>query len=112
MMVAAETGFGNIALAVSGAAEFAAPNDQRFVEQTALFQVFDERGAGFVGVFRLRFDAVGQAAVMIPVAMTELHEAHAAFGETAREQAVVREGSFAGFSAVQVEDFFWLFGNI
>ena len=32
------------------AAEFAAPDDQRIIEQTALLQIFDQRGAGLIGL--------------------------------------------------------------
>ena len=34
------------------AAELAAPDDQRVVEQAALLEVLDQRGAGLVGVLR------------------------------------------------------------
>ena len=41
------------ALAVDGAAELAAPDDQRVVEQAALLQVLDQGGGGLVGVLAL-----------------------------------------------------------
>ena len=44
MVVAAVVVGGQRALAVDGPAEFAAPDDQRVVEQPALLQVGDQRG--------------------------------------------------------------------
>ena len=37
VMVATEAGFGDVALAVGGASEFAAPDDQGIFEEAALF---------------------------------------------------------------------------
>ena len=45
MMVAAVVVGGQLALAVDGPAELAAPDDQRVVEQAALLQVRDQRRA-------------------------------------------------------------------
>ena len=53
VMVAAVIGRCQRALAVDGAAEFAAPDDQRVVKQAALFEVFDECGARLVDIAAL-----------------------------------------------------------
>ena len=51
MMIAAQFASGvRIAFHHRRAAEFAAPDDQRVVEQAALFQILDQRGAGLVGL--------------------------------------------------------------
>ena len=51
MMIAADFGWLEIALHHWRAAEFAAPNDERFVEKAALLQIFDERDGGLIGFF-------------------------------------------------------------
>ena len=45
----------DVPLAERSAAELAAPDDQRVVEQSALLEVFDQRGARLVGVAALDF---------------------------------------------------------
>src|SRR4026209_1655192 len=96
----------DLALAVGSAPEFTAPDDERVIEQAALLQVHDQCCAGPVGVLCLCANAFGEVAMMIPVAMAELDETHAAFGETAREQAVVRERRLARLRAVGFQGFF------
>ncbi len=60
MMIAAVIVGGELALAVDGAAEFAAPDDQRVVEQAALLQIRDQRRRGLIGIASLRGDLLGQ----------------------------------------------------
>src|SRR5581483_8795896 len=60
VMVATVIVFGEFALGVAGASEFAAPNDQSFIEHSALLEVGDEGGAGLVGFAGLGFDAGGK----------------------------------------------------
>src|SRR5215475_13366597 len=43
MMIAPVIGLGQLALAINRAPEFPAPDDQRVVEQAALFQILNER---------------------------------------------------------------------
>ena len=50
MMIAAVVVVRQLALAVDGAAEFAAPDDQRVVEQAALLQILDQRGRRLIDV--------------------------------------------------------------
>ena len=80
------------------AAELAAPDDQRVVEQAALLQVGDERpqlagrsslGTGGRDVASARSPWWSQSRVI------ELHEAHAALDQPAGQQAVVGEASRA-----------------
>ena len=52
VMIAAIVVSGQRALAVDGAAEFPAPEDERVVEQATRLQVLDERGRGLIGIAR------------------------------------------------------------
>ena len=88
MVVAAGFGAVPLALARDAAAELAAPDDEGVLEQSATFEILDERGAGLVGVATTRGAPGGEAAVMIPVRMEELHEADAALDQATREDAV------------------------
>ena len=82
-MVAAEK-LRMVAFFVHGrAAEFAAPDHQRRIEQPALLQVLDERRRCLVGLSRdageAGYDVVVAGSPMgVPAAMIKLHEAHAA----------------------------------
>src|SRR4029079_9923917 len=53
VMVASEIAGRDVALAVGGTSEFAAPNDERFVEQPALFEIGDESGSALIGFLAL-----------------------------------------------------------
>ena len=85
-------------------AELAAPDDQRVVEQPALLQVLDQRGAGLVGVLAVLLEVVDQVAVLVPGLVEDLHEPHAALDQPAGQQAVVGERRLARLGAVHVED--------
>ena len=54
MMVAAVIGVRQLALAIDRAAEFAAPDHQRVVQQAALLQVLDQRRRGLVDALALQ----------------------------------------------------------
>ena len=85
------------------AAELAGPDDQRVVEHAALLEVGDQRHAGAVDLLGLERDAVLDAAVVVPVLVVELDEAHAALGQPAGEQAVAGKGTIARLAAVELE---------
>ena len=76
----------DVALAERSAAELAAPDDQRVVEQAALLQVFDQRGARLVGVAALDFKLRVEIAMMIPAGVEALHEADAALDSAAADR--------------------------
>src|SRR5215813_1870057 len=105
MMIAPVIGFGQLALAINRAAEFPAPDDQRVFEQTALLQILNERRGRLVRAPALERKIARQVAVLIPAAMIKLNEAHAAFGQSPRQQTVggVR-ARFARLRAVHLED--------
>ena len=93
-------------LAHRRAAEFAAPDDQRVVQQAALLQVLDQRGGradrprgnGRRAACRGRVSGV---AVVVPVGVIELHEADAALDQPPGQQAVVGERRLARLGAVR-----------
>ncbi len=76
------------ALAHWGSPEFAAPDDQRVIEHAALFEVFEKRGRGLVGELGCGGHVLFDAAVVVPAAVVELHEADTAFEHASGEQAV------------------------
>src|SRR5262249_21110147 len=69
------------------AAELAAPDDQRRVEQAAPLQVGQQPGDGPVGLERLRAVVARQVAVGVPAAGPQLHETDAALDHAAGQQA-------------------------
>ena len=86
------------------AAELAAPDDQRVVEQAALLQVLDQRRAGLVGVARSSFfRSADEVAVLVPRLVEDLHEPHAPLDQPAGQQAVVGERRLARLGAVHLE---------
>ncbi len=99
------------------AAELAAPHDQRRVEQAARLEVRHERRGRLVRlaaqVGQLLDDVLAEAgAVGIPTAVVELHEPHAAFHQSTREQAVVGKRGLSWLRAVEVVDRLGLAGDV
>ena len=87
---------GDIArLALRRAAEFAAPNHQRAVEQAALLQIANQSGrraVDFAATIVERLPQVrSRVAVMVPIGVVKLHEAAALFDEPPCQQAVASE---------------------
>src|SRR6266545_5646780 len=66
VMVAAVVVFFDFALAIDRAPEFTAPDNQCVVQQAALFEVFDQRGGGLVGVAALLANPPWQIVMLIP----------------------------------------------
>ena len=93
-------------LAHRRAPEFAAPDDQRVVQQSALLQVADQRGRGLVDFASYLIERLAEVGVMVPIGVIELHEAHAALHQAARQQAVVRVAGLARLGAVHLERLF------
>src|SRR5439155_18159067 len=92
-----------------GATKLAAPNYQRRVEQSALLQVLDKRGAGLIGIFAILFQVVYQIPMLVPRFVKELDKPHPPFNQPPRKQTVHCEGGFARLDAVHVEDMLGLF---
>ena len=91
-MIAAVVVGRQLALAVDRAAELAAPDHQRVVQQAALLSdpASAPRSRWSVSL-RLAGNLLRQIVVLVPAAMEELDEAHAALGQPPRQQAVRRE---------------------
>ena len=77
-----------------GAAEFAAPDHQRVVQQAALLQVLDQRRGGLVGDVAVLLELAIEVGVVVPTGVVQHDEAHAALHHAARQQAV--GGELAG----------------
>src|SRR5688572_33512466 len=87
------------------AAEFAAPDHERLIEQTPLLEVLDQRRASAIHIAafprKLSEQIVpGASAVNVPAPVVKLHVADAAFDQAARQQAVVREAPLADRKSV------------
>src|SRR5687767_8581284 len=91
MMIAAEVVVRERALAVSRTPEFAAPNDQRVVQQTALLKIHHEGGGALVGFSAALREDFRQVLMLVPIAVIQLDEPHATLRQPAGEQTIVRE---------------------
>ena len=112
-MIATVIRFCEIALAVCRAAEFSAPNDQRFIEHAETLEVFNQRGASLIDVLALRFMLARQIAVCIPTAMKNLNVAHTSFGQPTSVQATGGEGArLSRFFTVQLERLIGFAGQV
>ncbi len=103
---------GLVALDHRSATKLAAPNDERVVEESPLFEVGDERGRGLVGVLAVDGQVAFYATMLVPRFVEELHKADAAFDESTGEQAIVGEGRLARFGSVEIEDMLRLVGQV
>ena len=85
------------------ASEFAAPDDERVVEQSLAFQIGHECGRCLVGVLRVVLDIAFDVAVRVPAAVNNADETHAALDHAASQQAGSGEAWLFRFAAVQLE---------
>src|SRR5690242_1536820 len=92
-MVAAIVGRSQASLAVDGTAELASPYYERVLQHASLLQVEDQPGRSAVHVLAALGKIDREVAVVVPVAVVELNETHAALGQAARQEAVGREGA-------------------
>src|SRR5262249_24498397 len=95
VVVAAVVVPGQPTLAVDGAAELAAPDHQRVVEQPAPLHVHHQRRRRPVDVAALAADLSGQAAVLVPAAVEQLHKADPALDHAPGQQAVAGKTAVA-----------------
>src|SRR5438477_7003289 len=86
------------------ASEFPTPHDQSVFQHAALLQVSDEGCGRPVNFLSFESDTCLHRAMMIPVAMIELNEAHAPFNQTSRQQAVGSERTIARLGAVRFQN--------
>src|SRR5438552_4285524 len=87
MMVPPVVVLRELSLTVNRPAEFAAPHDQRVLQQPALFQVLNQSSGSLVGTFALKGQVARQIVVLIPSAVVELDKPDVAFGQASRQQA-------------------------
>jgi hypothetical protein len=86
-----------------GTPELAAPDNERAVEHSALFEVADEGCGGAVGSLGVSFDVAGHIAMSIPSFVVDVDEAHAALDHPSGEQTGPGEGGRGGVAAVQLK---------
>src|SRR6185312_10002336 len=77
-----------------GPAKFSAPDNQRVVQQAALFEIGDQRRDRSIHFLALGGQMAHEiidrsGAVAIPAPVEKLHETHASLDESAGKQAVV-----------------------
>ena len=100
------------ALDHGGAAEFATEDDKGVFEHAALFEILDEGGAGLIDILAVLFQAIHEAAVLVPGLVEKFNEADAALDESAGEEGVVGEGSFAGLGSIHFLDMLGFQGDV
>src|SRR5439155_4968375 len=83
MVIAAVIVFGQLALAIDRSAKLAAPDNERVVQQAALFEVGDQGIAGLVDVAALVGQIAGDVEMLIPTAMEDLSETNATLRQAA-----------------------------
>src|SRR5262245_47805804 len=88
VMIAPVIGLGQTALRINGPTEFPAPDYQRIVEHSSLFQIYNQRGGRLISILSLFRDVFRQIPVLIPAAMEELNETDSAFGHSTRQNAI------------------------
>src|SRR3954462_3710945 len=103
--------FGSATFAKWSAPEFSAPDDDSIIKQTALLQIFNERGGWFIGARAFSSEAIADVfvficAVEIPTPIKKLNVAYALFDEAAGEQAIICETGFAWLRSVRLKNIF------
>ena len=93
MVVAAVVGLRQLALAIDRAAEFAAPDDQRFIEQAALLRSFTSAAEGWSVSLHCLRQWLGRLPCWSQPMMKELHEANITLGQSPGEQAIGGKGA-------------------
>ena len=87
-MITTVVGFGKGALRVDRASELAAPNDQCFIQKSALFKILDQSSRCLIGVVTLSGKLFGQIPVLIPTHVKQLNESNATLGQPSRKERV------------------------
>ena len=114
-MVVAAPAFAVVEFALDerGATEFAAPDNERVIEETEALEVFDEGGAGLIGIAALGIEFGGQGIMLIPASVHELNAAGTPFDQAPRHQAIMGESAgLIDLGAVAFEDLLWFLGEV
>ena len=85
VMVATIIFMGQCALRIDGATKLASPNNERIVQQTALFQIDQKGRRGLVGVVALAANFTREIRMLIPATMVELDKSYASFRQPTRQ---------------------------
>ena len=80
-------------LAVDGATELAAPDDEGVIEETPLFQITDQGRTRLIHIGALATDRFRQQFVLVPAAVIDLHEADIPFDHAAGEETAGSKGA-------------------
>ncbi len=113
MMIAAPARARQLALRETGAAELAAPDDQRVLEQAALLEVAHQAGRGLVDLAHADGMKRRVPRMMIPGVVIELHEFDVTLGKPPRQETIAREGAWRVHGvAVKAQDMLRLVGNV
>jgi len=81
VMIAAIIGLGEFTLAIYGPAKFSAPDYQRIIQQSSLFEVLSQCGSGLIGSFALESKISRKVVMLIPSTMVKLDEPDATLGK-------------------------------
>ena len=100
MMITARASF---ALEHGRAPKFASPNNERVLQQASLFQVGKQRPSRSIGQLAANTHISLQVAVMVPAAVVQLNEAHAAFRQASGQQTVGGVGAIARLGSVHFQ---------
>ena len=76
-------------LAIDGAAELASPDNQRVIQQSAPFQIGDQRITCAIHFLTKNGEQPSHIGMHIPSTFINLCEPHSAFGHTPRQKAVI-----------------------
>jgi len=95
------------------AAELAAEEDERVLQQAALFEVCQQRRRRLIRRGRVAHQASVQVVVLIPAGVADLDEADAGLAQSSRHDALPRKAAGgSGLDAVRVEDVLRLGGDV
>lgn len=87
------------------AAEFTAPDHERVLQKSALFEVREQPGDGRVHFAGIAGEGCGEIEMMVPVSVGDLDEADAGFDEFPREQTLSAHVVHRSVAADSVEFF-------
>lgn len=96
---------GRIGFDHGGAAKFATPDDEGFVEKAVTFEVLDEGGGGLGGLFTVVLGGAFDIGVGVPAGVVDIDEADSALDHAAGEETGAGEGVLVAVATVEVDGF-------